>query len=145
MNRTIEPLRADLRPRRPGFVLTPLIDVIFLLLVFFMLSSQIAPFGLLPVTATGPAESDAARQSTAAADAAPVMLRISRGHISAGGRTITIGELPGAIVKMKEADVSSVVLVTTRSATVQDVVSTLEAFKTAAFERVTLLNRPGAS
>ncbi len=46
---------------------------------------------------------------------------------------------------MKQAGVTTVLVITTRSATVQDVVSTLEAFKRAGLEHVTLYNRPGGS
>ena len=38
------------RRQRPSFVLTSLIDIIFLLVIFFMVSSQITPFSLLPLT-----------------------------------------------------------------------------------------------
>ena len=44
------PLRV-LRKRRFQFMLTPLVDVMFLLLIFFMLSSQTAPYSLLQILA----------------------------------------------------------------------------------------------
>ncbi len=71
------------------------------------------------------------------------MFKVSRGQISTGGRTIAVADLPQAVAQMKQAGVSAVVLITTRSATVQDVVSTLEALKVAEFSSVTLLNRSG--
>jgi biopolymer transport protein ExbD len=135
-------LNARLRPRRPGFVLTPLIDVIFLLLVFFMLSSRIAPFGLLPVTGGAAAAPDGPATSVAEAGPAPVLLRVSRGHVSAGDRTIALAELPAAIEAMRGAGVKAVVVTTTLSATVQDVVSALQAFRVSRFERVTLVAGP---
>ena len=140
----MERLQINFRSRRTGFVLTPLIDVIFLLLTFFMLSSRIAPFGLLPVTgAASPDGAGPAPPQAAAPAGTQVVLRVSRGHVSAGRQTITIGELPAAIEEMKRSGVASALLMTTRSATVQDVVSTLEAFKRAAFADVAILNRPG--
>lgn len=132
-------LQSHFERRRAGFALAPLIDVIFLLLIFFMLSSRIAPFGLLPVA--GGASGDGPSVATPAGQ--QVVLRISRGHVNAGSQSITIGELPDAIGEMKRAGVASALLLTTRSATVQDVVSTLEAFKLADFAEVTIVNRPG--
>lgn len=136
-------LQTNLIPRRAGFVLTPLIDIIFLLLKFFMLTSMIAPYGLLQVSSAGgePAADSPPPETTAAAK--QVTMRISRGLISAGDRAITISELPEAITALKEAGVTGAILLTSRSATVQDVVSVLEAFKVASFGNVTLLTRAG--
>lgn len=127
-------------PRRKGFLLTPLVDVIFLLMMFFMLSSHFAAFGLLDVTSAG--NGSAQEQPAAAPDSDAVTLRISRGHVSAGEQTIAISELPAAIEEFRKAGADAAVLLASGSATVQDVVSVLEAFKTASFENVTLLGRP---
>ncbi len=124
-------------------MLTPLIDIIFLLLKFFMLTSLIAPYGLLQVTSANDGGTVVPGPAAGAAEAKPVVLRISRGLVSAGGQTIAISELPAAIDAMKKAGAKGVTLLTSRSATVQDVVSVLEAFKIAAFSNVTLLNRAG--
>lgn len=142
MRQGMRRLETNLRPRR-GFVLTPLIDVIFLLLKFFMLTSLIAPYGLLQVTSANGSGVATPAPATGAPEARPVILRISRGLVSAGGQTIAISELPAAIDAMKKAGAKGVTLLTSRSATVQDVVSVLEAFKIASFSNVTLLNRSG--
>ncbi len=40
------------RPARPGISLTPLIDVVFILLLFFMLASDLHRINALPLTAS---------------------------------------------------------------------------------------------
>lgn len=139
----IRRLETNLRPRRSGFALTPLVDVIFLLLKFFMLTSLIAPYGLLQVTSANGGNAVASAPATGSPEAKPVILRISRGLVTAGGQTIAISELPAAIEAMKKAGAKGVTLLTSRSATVQDVVSVLEAFKVGSFSNVTLLNQAG--
>ena len=138
--------RAVLRsPRGRGarFSLTPLKDVIFLLLMFFMLSSSFAPFGLLDVSSV--AEDGGEEAADSVAPAARIVsgatLRISRGHVTAGRQTIALDELPDAIAALAASGIDSVTLLTTRSARVQDVVTTLEAFKVARFPNVAMINR----
>jgi biopolymer transport protein ExbD len=121
-------------------VLTSLIDVIFLLVIFFMVTSQITPFSLIPLGATAsgggaPAPADAV---------APVALRIQAGRVSIGGKPVELAALPSELAALRDSGVSALVLSSSASATVQDLVSVLEMCRKAAFETVTVLNRPGA-
>ena len=62
-------LPRHVRRRRASFVLTSLIDVIFLLVIFFMVSSQIVPFsviGLGPIASDGASEPEPAAATAAA-------------------------------------------------------------------------------
>ena len=77
------PVRAGYRRRRLS--LTPLIDVIFLLLLFFMLSSTFTPFAELELGAAGP--------GAAAPDTPPLFLRVSGEALSLNGRPVALGAL----------------------------------------------------
>jgi len=128
------------RRQRPTFVLTSLIDVIVLLVIFFMVTSQIVPFSLLPL---GPlaAETGGQAQVTAAPAAQPVAVRILAGRVSIGGKGVPMAEVAAAFAQLKARGVTGILLIPTAGATVQDVVTILEASKTAALRNVTVLSR----
>ena len=139
--------RSRKRRRMRGFVLTPLIDVIFLLLVFFMVCSQVAPYSLLDLSAEvaagdnvrdppariPPSTELAGSQERAGSE---VLFTLSRGHIRAGDITITLAELPGALETLRKGGARSVFLLSSRSATVQDVATALEAFRVSGLDQV---------
>jgi biopolymer transport protein ExbD len=135
-------LRTPARRRRASFVLTSLIDVIFLLVIFFMVSSQVLPYSLIAIGSTASGAPVAAEDQ---ADAAPVALRIQQGRVSIGGRAVPLADLPGTLAALRESGVSSLVISTAQSASVQDLVSVLEMTRAAAFETVTVLNRRTAA
>lgn len=135
---------ATKRRRLRGFLLTPLIDVIFLLLVFFMVCSQVAPYSLVelasgtenggePVVAS---PSSVPLEKLDNEDGAEIVLILSRGHIRAGASSITLAQLPDALAVMKKEGAKEALLLTNRSATVQDVATALEAFRTSGLDRV---------
>ena len=127
------------RRQRPTFVLTSLIDVIVLLVIFFMVTSQIVPFSLLPL---GPlaAEGGGKAQASAAAQH-PVAVRILAGRVSIAGTGVPMAEVTGALSQLKARGIPGILLIPTAGATVQDVVTVLEASKAAALENVTVLSR----
>jgi biopolymer transport protein ExbD len=119
------------------FVLTPLIDVMFLLLIFFMLSSQIAPYSLIPLTRLAVEnEHDVEPNAPATPD---IAIRVSRGFISVGGERIAIAELASRLKKFTESGFSSFVIVPDALATVQDIVATLEAVQTVSAKSATVV------
>lgn len=131
------------RRRRIIFVLTPLIDVIFLLLIFFMLSSQIAPYSLMPIgriAAATQADASVAKVRQASQD---LTLRIAHGFVSAGQERIPIGELASASERFRAKGVSRYLLLPSSAAQVQDMVSVLEALRNSGAE-VTMLNSRSA-
>lgn len=139
-------LPRHVRRRRASFVLTSLIDVIFLLVIFFMVSSQIVPFsviGLGPV-ASDPSEPQLPPAPSAATQAAPVAVRIMAGSVRVAGETIAMTDLDGELERLKADGVTALVLIPAGTATVQDVVSVLEGVKAAGIETVTVLKRRGA-
>ena len=128
---------------RPTFVLTPLIDVMFLLLLFFMLSSQVAPYSLLPVgNVAGLADE---KSSTGAAAAFVVAIRVSQGFVTIGGRRIAADEVTSQARRLVSQGVRSFLVISTGRATVQDIVATLEALKVAEADNVALVNASGSA
>lgn len=136
-------LQRHVRPRRASFVLTSLIDVIFLLVIFFMVSSQITPFSII---ALEPAVASAAAPAPAAPPAASpaVSLRVMAGSARLAGRTVALDALAAELRSLRESGVTSLIVVPTAQATVQDLVSALEAIRAAGIESATVLEAGGA-
>jgi len=141
MGQPIPLFRTPVRRRRASFVLTSLIDVIFLLVIFFMVSSQVLPYSLIPIGAAASGGTPIPADDTGS----PVALRIQQGRVSIGGRAVAFTDLPDALKRLRDSGVSALVLSTAQTATVQDLVSVLEMCRTAAFETVTVLNRRAAA
>ena len=146
------------RPReKRRFVLTPLVDVIFLLVIFFALSSRIAPFVVIPVSGSpagggpvggGDAAADPADMSAPArqeeSEAAPgrAMLLLSRGQVRIGPRTVPLGDLAEAAAALRAEGVASALLLPGRGAVAEDVAQALAALRRAGIAEVRLLARP---
>lgn len=133
--------------RRILFMLTPLVDVMFLLLIFFMLSSQTAPYSLLDILA-GQQPEEAAQPGEAApqAPATPVgkgdvVVSIANGYVRFNGERVTMAELAGAIARYKAAGFSSAVVFSTQAATVQDMVTVIETFEGSGFGEMRLVTQ----
>jgi len=77
--------------------MTSLIDVIFLLLLFFMLTSTFSRFSEVPLPLAG------AGTVTAEASTPPLFLRVGEEAISLNGQDIAIGGLAEAIVSDGDA------------------------------------------
>lgn len=120
-------------------MLTPLVDIMFLLLIFFMLSSQTSPYSLVPIAAAGatPGEPDPlpAEQPTAQ----QVIVAVGRDRVRVFGQRIAPSELAGTLVRLKAAGMSSALVITGDGASVQDLVDTLDAFEAAQFEQMQLV------
>ena len=139
-DRTDTILPKHVRRRRPSFVLTSLIDVIFLLVIFFMVSSQIVPYSLLPL---GPLAADSGEPAAPAAETAapPIAVRILAGRVTIGGESVPIVDFSNRLKELKAQGITSILLTPTAAATVQDVVTVLEASKDAEIASVTVLGR----
>lgn len=71
--------------------MTSLIDVIFLLLLFFMLSSTFSRFAEVELSAAG-------QSATAAtSDTPPLFLRLASDTLSLNGREVTLDALPASL------------------------------------------------
>lgn len=78
---------ARARKTRRRLSLTSLIDVIFLLLLFFMLSSTFSKFSEVELTAGGTG------QNARASDVPPVFLRLAEADLSLNGQIVPIEAL----------------------------------------------------
>ncbi|WP_299287410.1 biopolymer transporter ExbD [uncultured Tateyamaria sp.] len=129
------------RPRRYRFVLTPLADAMFQLLIFFMLSTSLTPYSLITLkTASGPAP-DAEQAQTGGTDESQpppppgvdadiTLWTINNGTVRTAGQDYDItqlAELADAIGSQTAA--GSVVLIVGETARVQDVAQALEALE----------------
>jgi len=133
--------------RRIIFMLTPLVDVMFLLLIFFMLSSQTAPYSLLEIMAAGtPGQDQPAPQPTSAqVQGSPELLvSVARGYARFNGARVEMADLRSAIEQYKAAGFLRAVVTTGQAATVQDVVSVLEALERGAFAEMRLVTQAAA-
>lgn len=122
---------APTHPRpRPAFALTPLADIMFQLLIFFMLSTSLAPYALLPLgqRAAAPEGGTAPAPETAAPAPAgsPAIWHLGRGQIRSGRVWIDLADLPEALAALREAEVSEVLLFITDTANTQDLATILE-------------------
>lgn len=133
------------RPRRKtaGLMLIPLVDVIFLLLTFFMLASRIDPFSLLTLDEY---QNRAGTQTNAGAPAQTpdLILAVSRGSVQANGETVPLEGFAARSAALHGAGMETVVVFTRPSATVQDIVSVLDALKKASFRAVVIRGQGGA-
>lgn len=128
-------------------MLTPLVDVMFLMLIFFMLSSQTGRYGLLSIVPPARAETDAGSAAPAVArtGVGELVVSIGAGAVRIGGRSVAMNALPGALLALRSAGYDDAVLLTTTAASVQDVVSVLEAFESARFARTRLVREAGVA
>lgn len=113
-------IAAPVRQRRQ-IPLTPLIDVIFLLLLFFMLSSTFLKFAEVDVAAASGASGSAAD----AGDIALLKLRFD-GTLALDARTVAAAELSGALETLAGEGIGRLILTADRGASVQDLVEVLE-------------------
>jgi biopolymer transport protein ExbD len=88
-------LRRPSRARRLS--LTSLIDAIFLLLLFFMLSSTFTRFAEIDLATGGPGADVTARTP-------PAFLRLSPDALDLNGAPVTLAGLPDALAALAEGD-----------------------------------------
>jgi len=124
--------RTPARPR-PAFALTPLADVMFQLLIFFMLSSTLAPYALLPVgQGAGAGEAAPAPATAGAAAAAPPVWQLGRGEARAGTERFALDEAGARRAALARGGPAELMVLTTSAARTADVVRLLEAVQTTA-------------
>lgn len=78
------------RPRRRTLSMTSLIDVIFLLLLFFMLTSTFSRFGELELSGAAPGGAATARD-------APLFLSVDAAALRLNGQSMTLEALAGTV------------------------------------------------
>jgi biopolymer transport protein ExbD len=129
------------RQRRAAFVLTPLIDVMFLLLIFFMMSSQISPYSLISIGGISTADEPASAPSPDSRT--DLVLRVSAGFVGIDGERVPVSALRTALGQWGPGERTGALVLPDRSATVQDVVDVLEALQAAGIRDAALLGSAG--
>lgn len=112
-------MRFQPRVRRRAVGLTSLIDVIFLLLLFFMLASSFTRYQAMPL---------AGGASGGGAETKPAYLRIHGvERIDVNGRPVTAEDLPGRFRELMAGGAQLVAIWSGPEARVQDVVDVMSA------------------
>lgn len=141
-------LTTQRNPKRYRISLTPLADAMFNLLIFFMLSSNITPYSLLPLkgtTAVPGGDAGAAGQDAAQPLGTDTAIwTISQGQILAGGQQFGIDRVADLTQSLTLLGTSSIVLVVQPEAQVQDLTSVLEALSAGGITQVQLAGRGGS-
>lgn len=107
--------------------LVPLVDVVFLLLMFFMLSTTFARFGQLDVSRGGAGPPAASRQGATPG----VIVEVSRGpEVKVNGRRVALDGLVAKLDEFHGKGVRSGSVRVAPSAEVQDLVTVLELART---------------
>lgn len=131
------------RKKNMRFMLMPLVDVIFLLLTFFMLSSNLAPYSALTLGdysreregATASAENAGVGQQP------DVILTLLAGQVRVNGAMLSLADFPAEVERLKDNGAESAVVFLRPSATAQDIVTVLETLKRASFASVSVRTR----
>lgn len=131
--------------RKQAFAMTPLADVMFQLLIFFMLSSSLSPYALLPLVAPSDARLTTASDSAPAPDtqSQAVIWQVGRNEIRVSGETVRPDALGEVLRRLRNQGTDEILLFTTAQATTQDVAHVLEAIRVSGLERVRLIGRAG--
>ncbi|NBD30114.1 MAG: biopolymer transporter ExbD [Alphaproteobacteria bacterium] len=120
---------ADRAPRRPS--LTAMIDVVFLLLIFFMLTAQFTRDHALTLRPGGGAAADYSGP--------PRLVAIAPEGLRLNGRPITLEALPEALGGLTEAPSDLVVLRPDGAADLQRLVQVMTALQAAGFGQLALV------
>lgn len=135
-------------PKRYRISLTPLADAMFNLLIFFMLSSNITPYSLLPLKgSTALPGGDAGAAGTDAPQplgADTAIWTVSEGQIIAGGQEFGIDRITELTQSLTLLGTTSIVLIVRPEAKVQDLTSVLEALSAGGITQVQLAGKGGA-
>jgi biopolymer transport protein ExbD len=134
--------------KRYRISLTPLADAMFNLLIYFMLSSNITPYSLLPLKGTTAVPGgDAGAGGVNAAQplgTETAIWTISEGQILAGGQEFGIDRVADLTESLMLLGTTSIVLIVRPEAKVQDLTSVLEALSAGGITQVQLAGRGGA-
>ncbi len=131
-------------PKRYRISLTPLADAMFNLLIFFMLSSNITPYSLLPLRGAAVLPGDGAGVGDGAAQPAgadAAVWTVGQGGIIANGQLFSMDQADDLTDILTQAGTQSIVLVIRPEAQVQDLTTVLEALSAGGISQVQLSGR----
>ena len=119
--------------RKSSIGLTPLIDDVFLLLIFFMLASTFLKFSVVPISG--------AKSGGASGNLSEIALIQIRGaeEIRINGRTVGLSGVLAQIDELVAKGVTRAVVKPAKNATVQDLVKVLEVAKASELKSVVVV------
>jgi biopolymer transport protein ExbD len=117
------------RARRPS--LTPLVDVVFLLLVFFMLAARFGPEGAVPLAAGGP--------GPGAWEGPPRLVSVRPEGVALNGGPVALEDLAEAVAPLMPAADAPVVLRPEPGADVQALVDALATLAAAGYVNLVVI------
>ncbi|TCO70503.1 ExbD/TolR family protein [Rhodovulum euryhalinum] len=120
---------APRRPRRPS--LTPMIDVVFLLLVFFMLAARFGPQSGLELTA--------ATGGAAAWQGPPRLVEVAPGALRLNGVAMALPALGAELSRLSETPADPVLIRPRDGADLQALVDAMEALTALGFTGLMLV------
>ena len=124
-------------PTRKPIPLTPLVDIVFLLLMFFMLSSTFTKFGSLATGTTG-TTGDAGATVNAPMFPGAIVLVAGEGQLRVNGVPADLAHLPGLLDELHAKRVTRAALRAGSQASVQDLVSALDAARQSQIPDITV-------
>lgn len=130
------------KPARRRLSLTPLVDIIFQLLLFFMLSSTFSKYATLDVNRTAAI----AKAGDVPGVASPQNMRAifvnvdARSKIRVNGQYVVLGELVNKMNEFHQSGARAVVITVRDAANVQDLVSVVERVRASKIRLVTMAN-----
>jgi biopolymer transport protein ExbD len=114
--------------RKPS--LTPMIDVVFLLLVFFMLASQFGRDNALPLTAAG---------GNSSYSGPPRLVLIGAEDLRLNGVQTTLQDLPPDLRELMQSDDDTVVLRSSEDTSLQRLVDVAQTLRQAGITRLAVV------
>jgi len=116
------------RRRAPN--LTPMIDVVFLLLVFFMLASRFGIDRALPLAVAG---------SGGSYSGPPRLVELTLEGLTLNGRAVSLESLPQAVGELTQKPDDAIILRARGEADLQNLVGVMDALGAAGFSRLVLV------
>jgi biopolymer transport protein ExbD len=133
----MRPLTLARPPRRLAVPVTPLVDVLLILLIFFMVTSTYLDLDMIPMTEGSEPPAVEPMSGGTAAGAAPLLVRLD-----AGGRAVVAGRMLDPAAAGAEAarrGAAAVLILPSPRAPVQALVDVLGAIRAAGITRITVV------
>lgn len=130
--------------RRRRIPLTPLIDVIFILIMFFLLSSSFGIWRPLEVSLGDQAGGQAQEEQAEPASRPSVLIVVrpggpgGQGALTVNGVDIAFADLAGELDRLSDLGAASALLLPQKGTAFQDVVRVLDEARTSRLKRVSL-------
>lgn len=135
-------------PARYRFVLTPLADAMFQLLIFFMLSSNLAPYSLLTIRSGTISDPSGVEAGPELAEEQPAPLgdvaiwNVDAGNVVVGGQEFGFDVLTDLATALNANGDAAIILMVRAEANVQDLSSVLEALSSAGINNIQIAGGP---